>query len=307
MPKPTAAANEASANPAQSADAEAADLSREQEPATGPASPDAAPKAKTPPSPVPRPMAQPTAAPVKTSTAPKPVSAPKQLEKSAAPPPAAPRPSLPASMIVRPHSQASASGSSAFAGELDESFESALARVEQRGARHSIAGRILGRIRELMSSGGNRAPVKLQRKVAFDGFRDDLFEDKRERDRRYGTIYTVWEEVNAFVVRLELPRQMPKSSLKQTWELSDEMPDYLCTLNLVDNVLAIRAGLPDEARRRLSYVSSSFPSDFQTRIEFPTPVGAYKHRLQDKVLEIIVFKKPGFSLASTSPRQELQG
>jgi hypothetical protein len=128
--------------------------------------------------------------------------------------------------------------------------------------------------------------------VAFDGFSNDMFENKRERDRRYGTVYAVSEEINAFMVRLELPRRMPKSSLKQTWELPDEMPDYACTLSLTDNVLCIRAGLPDEARRRLSYVSSSFPSDFQTRIEFPTPVEGFKHRLVDKVLQIIVYKKP---------------
>ena len=127
--------------------------------------------------------------------------------------------------------------------------------------------------------------------VAFDGFRDDLFEDKRERDRRYGTVYTVSDQANAFVVRLELPRRMPKSSLRSTWQLADEMPDYFCTLGLTDNVLRIRAGLPDEARRRLSYVSSSFPTDFQTRIEFQTPVEGYKHRLRNKLLEIIVYKK----------------
>ena len=145
--------------------------------------------------------------------------------------------------------------------------------------------------------------------VAFDGFRDDLFEEKRERDRRYGTVYTVSEEINAFLVRLELPRRMPKSSLKQTWELPDEMPDYVCTLNLTDNVLCIRAGLPDEARRRLSYISSSFPSDFQTRIEFQAPVEGYKHRLRNKVLEIIVYKKhqqPGVVPARKLPRQQLE-
>jgi hypothetical protein len=142
--------------------------------------------------------------------------------------------------------------------------------------------------------------------VAFDGFRSDLFEDKRERDRRYGTVYTVSEEVNAFLVRLELPRRMSRSSLKQTWELPDEMPDYACALNLTDNVLCIRASLPDEARRRLSYVSSSFPSDFQTRIEFPTPVEGYKHRLRNKVLEIVVEKKPGFRPAGRLPQKALQ-
>jgi len=130
--------------------------------------------------------------------------------------------------------------------------------------------------------------------VSFDGFDTDLFDQKRERDRRYGTVYTVSEELNAFVVRLELPRRVPNSSLKQTWELPDEMPDYTCQVSLSDGVLIIRAGLADEARRRLSYVSASFPPDFQTRIDFPVPVESYKHRLRDKRLEVIVFKKTSF-------------
>jgi hypothetical protein len=45
--------------------------------------------------------------------------------------------------------------------------------------------------------------------------------------------------------------------------------------------------------RRLSYVSASFPSDFLTRIEFDQPVASFKHRLRDKVLEIVVFKAAG--------------
>jgi hypothetical protein len=145
--------------------------------------------------------------------------------------------------------------------------------------------RILGALR-------GRRINQLQRQIAFDGFRSELFDDKRERDRRYGTIYTVSEMADAFIVRLELPRRMPRSSLKQTWGIADEMPDYACTLSLNDNVLCIRAGLPDEARRRLSYVSSSFPTDFQTRIEFPRPVNGYRHRLQNKTLEVIAYKSP---------------
>jgi len=212
-------------------------------------------------------------------------------------------------MIIRPDSAAGVASSSLFPGETPESFESALARVELAGVRISLAPRILAAIRELISSGlrGRRERVQLRRMVAFDGFRNDLFEEKRERDRRYGTVYTVSEEVNAFLVRLELPRRMPKSSLKQAWELPDEMPDYACTLALADNLLSIRASLQDEARRRLSYVSSSFPSDFLTRIEFQTPVVSYKYRLRNKVLEIIVNKKPGASPARTTRWQEIKG
>ena len=244
----------------------------------------------------------------KPATAGKAVILPKPAADKISPPPpplVEPQPSLPVSMIVRPDSAASANDSLLFPGELEGSFESALAGVELAHARSSVAARILRSIHALILStaGGRREPIHVQRMVAFDGFRNDLFEEKRERDRRYGTVYTVSEEVNAFLVRLELPRRMPKSSLKQTWALPDEMPDYVCTLNLTDNVLCIRAGLPDEARRRLSYVSSSFPSDFQTRIEFQAPVEGYKHRLRNKVLEIIVYKKPDVIPARKLRRQ----
>lgn len=218
------------------------------------------------------------------------------VERIASPPPRVePPPTLPVSMTARPSSAAPVGNASQFPGELDESFENALARVRLRRARNCFVARVFGSIRNLILPGTGRTgeQLHLDRTVAFDGFRNDIFETKRERDRRYGSVYTVSEEVNAFLVRLELPRRMPESSLKQTWELPDEMPDYAYALDLADNVLCIRAGLPDEARRRVSYVSSSFPSDFQTRIEFPTPIEGYKHRLLDKVLEIIVYKKPG--------------
>jgi hypothetical protein len=269
---------------------------------------DATPAAPRPPAstetsskPTHKPVPQKSTATVKAATVGKTASPAKPTaDKIATPsPPVEPQPSLPVSMIVRPNSATAASDSSLFPGELEESFDSALARVELMRTRNSLAARILGSIRRILPSGAGkrRKPVNVRRMVAFDGFRDDLFEDKRERDRRYGTVYTVSEEVNAFLVRLELPRRMPKSSLKQTWELPDEMPDYACSLNLTDNVLCIRAGLPDEARRRVSYISSSFPSDFQTRIEFQVPLEGYKHRLRNKVLEVIVYKKPAFSSA----------
>jgi predicted lipoprotein len=68
------------------------------------------------------------------------------------------------------------------------------------------------------------------------------------------------------------------------------MPDYDYNIVLGDNVITISASVRGEALRRLSYVSSSFPADFTTRIEFAKPVGAFKHRMRDKVVEVIVLK-----------------
>ena len=129
-----------------------------------------------------------------------------------------------------------------------------------------------------------------QRKVAFEGFMSDLYDEKTERDRRYGTIYTVSEHANAYLVRLEMPRKIPASSLKRLWNLPDEMPDYDYNIMLLDNVLTISASVRGEALRRLCHVSASCPADFTTRIEFGKPTAAFKHRLKNKLLDIIVMK-----------------
>ncbi len=131
---------------------------------------------------------------------------------------------------------------------------------------------------------------RIKRTVGFDGYVTDLYDEKIERDRRYGTVYTVEEHSNAYLVRLEMPRRIPASSLKRLWSLPDEMPDYDYTISLGDAVLTISASVRGDALRRLSYISSSFPADFTTRIDFDEPVSGFRHRLRNKVIEIIVLK-----------------
>ncbi len=155
-----------------------------------------------------------------------------------------------------------------------------------RGCWYGLALAPIGSI--LARAGGARR--RTERKVAFDGFEGIMHEDKTERDRRYGTVYTVAEYANAYLVRLEMPRKLPPSSLKRLWDLPDEMPDYDYNVMLSDNVLSIGASVRGETIRRLSYVSSAFPADFTTRIEFRKPVGAFKHRMSDKLLEVVVLK-----------------
>jgi hypothetical protein len=185
-------------------------------------------------------------------------------------------------------------GDKVFAGELDEDFETVRGRVAMTrrpaGIFASIA-RGLRRVWPPTARARRDEPAHAERHIAFDGFTDDLYEDKTERDRRYGTVYTMSEELNAYLVRLEMPRRLPNSALKRTWKLPDEMPDYEYSLSVADGVLSIRASVRGEAYRRLSYVSSSFPSEFLTRIEFAKPVSRFKHRMRRKVLEIIVFKR----------------
>ncbi len=150
----------------------------------------------------------------------------------------------------------------------------------------------------LAKPGGAGRPTN--RKVAFDGFEGTMHDDKLERDRRYGTVYKVAEFANAYLLRLEMPRKLPQSSLKRLWNLPDEMPDYDYTIALNDSVLSINASVRGEALRRLSYVSSSFPADFSTRIEFGKPVTAFKHRMSGKTLEVIVLKGESGELQSAA-------
>jgi hypothetical protein len=234
-------------------------------------------------------LAKPDAA-AKAVAIPKPAAA---SRPAAAPVPAfKPNPTLPVSMIVRPDSAFADNTGALFPGELPVDFDTALKQVAFAPPKKSLASIFQIMRRLLLRRTQSKTEVSnISRTVAFDGFRADLYDEKLERDRRYGTVYTVLEEVNAFIVSLEFPRRMPESALRETWKLPDEMPNYAYAIGLADDVLCVRAGLPDEARRRLSYVSSSFPSDFETRIEFGTPVKGFRHRLCNKVLQIIVFKK----------------
>lgn len=160
--------------------------------------------------------------------------------------------------------------------------------ITYRAAIYGLAIAPLGSI----LAGGSKLRSS-ERKVAFDGFMSDLYDEKTERDRRYGTVYTVSEHANAYLVRLEMPRKLPPSSLKRLWNLPDEMPDYDYNLALLDGVLTISASVRGEALRRLCHVSSSCPADFTTRVEFSKPVTTFKHRLQNKLLDIIVMKGEG--------------
>jgi hypothetical protein len=181
-----------------------------------------------------------------------------------------------------------------FAGEMTCDFEVALAMVDSTRLAQNSCAPPAGLMRRIILALGLMNPRRdepsFHRQVAFDGFTSPLHDEKIERDRRYGNVYTVVEYPNAYIARIEMPRRVPASSLKEVWHVPDKMPDYDYTLTLHDNVLAMRAGVPGETMRRLSYVSASFPADFLTRIRFDHPVSSFKHRLRDKVIEVVVFK-----------------
>jgi hypothetical protein len=141
----------------------------------------------------------------------------------------------------------------------------------------------------LGAAGRARAPEK--GKVAVEGYYSQEFDEKTERARRYGEVYTVEEFGNAYVIRLELPRRIPVSAAKSELGVGDEMPDYDYDLSLRDGMFVIKGKVTDPQVRKLAAVSPAFPPDFTRQIALRTPAASFKHRYRDKTLEVVVFKQ----------------
>jgi ferredoxin len=127
--------------------------------------------------------------------------------------------------------------------------------------------------------------------VPIDGFHGGSFEEKTERERRYGEIYTLQEQGNGYLLRLEFPRRVPPSALKEELGVPDEMPGYEYDLLLRNGFFVIKGSVADRNVRKLAAVSPAFPPDFTTNVELPAPVKAFKHRLRDKTLEVVLLKR----------------
>lgn len=127
--------------------------------------------------------------------------------------------------------------------------------------------------------------------IAIDGFHGGGFEEKLERERRYGEVYSLQEQGNGFVLRLELPRRVPDSALKHELGLADEMPPYDYDLSLRNGFFVIKGSVMDRNVRKLAAVSPAFPPDFTTNVELPAPVKGFKHRIRDKTIEVVLLKR----------------
>ncbi|MBI3800722.1 MAG: 4Fe-4S dicluster domain-containing protein [Deltaproteobacteria bacterium] len=127
--------------------------------------------------------------------------------------------------------------------------------------------------------------------MAFEGYYTQEFDEKTERARRYGEVFTIEELGNAYLLRMELPRRVPVSAAKREMGVGDEMPDYDLDLSLRDGNLMVRGKLSDPQMRKLAAISPAFPPDFTKQIEFKRPVSNFKHRYRDKTLEVALFKR----------------
>ena len=140
-----------------------------------------------------------------------------------------------------------------------------------------------------LSSAKGPSPDKGE--VLFEGYYSSEFDEKTERARRYGEVYTVEELGNAYLIRLELPRRVPVSAAKKEMGIGDEMPDYDYDLSLRNGSLTVRGKVVDPQIRKLAAISSAFPPDFTKQIELKSPVANFKHRYRDKTLEVVLFKR----------------
>ncbi len=134
-------------------------------------------------------------------------------------------------------------------------------------------------------------PAEERGAVGVDGFHTEEFEEKIERERRYGSVYTLREFANGVLVRMELPRRVPPSSHKRALGIPDEMPDYQIGLALQDGYLVIKGKLADPTLRKIASVSPAFPPDFTTRIRLRRPVKGFAHRYLDKTLEVVLLSE----------------
>jgi ferredoxin len=130
-----------------------------------------------------------------------------------------------------------------------------------------------------------------QGSVGLDGFTDQRFEPKLERERRYGEVYRLREEPNGFLLEVEFPRTIPPSAIKEQLGIGDEMPDYDYDLSLQNGFFIVKGNLPDKDVRRVAAVSPAFPPDFATQIKLPSPVAGFRHRFRGKDLEVALLKR----------------
>jgi hypothetical protein len=137
--------------------------------------------------------------------------------------------------------------------------------------------------------------------VAAEGYyaKEAAYDEKTERERRYGEIYTFDERPSGYYLRLELPRRIPPSGVKEELGLGEEMPDYEIDLSLASGWFQVHGKVVDERLRTVAATAPAFPPDFTTRIPLGQRCVGFVHRYRDKVLEVILVKA---SAAARLPR-----
>src|SRR5437870_3003245 len=243
------------------------------------------------------PAPKPAAAPAKAAApaAPKPIAGVRgRVEKPVAKPLAAPRPAR------------------SFAGELPVDFDQLLAELgSPRRRLHSrlavVPLSLLAAGQGLLGALGVRAQERIDAAIA----------DRRFFHPQLATAANVFLNLVLYPVvvlalavsagRVELfslgvhkwiflglalafPRRLPPSSLADELRLPPEMPDYDFELSLQDGTFVVHGRVTDPQVRKLTAVAPAFPPEFTTRVPLRDPVAGFRHRYQDKTLEVILPK-----------------
>jgi hypothetical protein len=150
-----------------------------------------------------------------------------------------------------------------------------------RGSLYAPAGNLFSRLLLRLTGSETR-----QSRVAFDGFYDRRFDDKTERERRYGEVYRIEDLSGGYFLRLEFPTRIPASSLGDELGLPEHMPDYDYEITLQNGHLVVSGKVVDPRVLKLTGVAGAFPPEFTTRVVLGRPVAGFRHRYRDKVLEV---------------------
>jgi len=126
--------------------------------------------------------------------------------------------------------------------------------------------------------------------IPVDGFYSRGFDEKLERERRYGNVYTVEDRGGALLLRLEFPRSIPDIGVADRSKISDEMPDYDYDLALQDGQFIIRGRCSDERVRKISSSVGAFPPEFTTVIPLQDRIVGFAHKFENKLLEVFLLK-----------------
>jgi NAD-dependent dihydropyrimidine dehydrogenase PreA subunit len=126
--------------------------------------------------------------------------------------------------------------------------------------------------------------------IPVDGFYSRGFDEKLERERRYGNVYTVEDRGGALLLRLEFPRSLPDIGVADRLKIPDEMPDYDYDLALKNGQFIVRGRCSDERVRKISSSVGAFPPEFTTVIPLQERIAGFVHKFENKLLEVLLLK-----------------
>ena len=97
---------------------------------------------------------------------------------------------------------------------------------------------------------------------------------ERDRQRRYGNVLRLRETKDGAEVELELPRWAPEHPALEELGIERELPHYEWQVTHAENLLQIRARLPESPIRRLSGRLNSLPGGFYKQVVLPERISA---------------------------------